>query len=268
MATATSEIVAPVAPVEVVAPANPLLSMTAETQEAFQKAYNEQEANGRSWAFACDLYIGSHVDADGFLPSSFHGSQGTKDDKLLCETIATDVKTFIGAKCAPGNEKVGITRVSQVFSSLIMKSRSDEWGIEGYLEVHPAKTPTPANKGGKLKVNREVLAQALAKPDWKYKASNPPKKAATDSVTAGAIKGAETVKRLTNIAKSIPETGMIHADVVNKNGGKSKVKSALPADNQNDIIGQCVILLNRLCTEALSEHGKALALQATTPKAE
>jgi len=268
MAIATAEIAAPVAPVETVAPANPLLSMTAETQEAFQKAYNEQEANGRSWAFACDLYIGSHVDADGFLPSSFHGSQGTKDDKLLCETIATDVKQFIGARCAPGNEKVGVTRVSQVFSSLIQKSRTDEWGIEGYLEVHPAKTPNSANKGGKLKVNRDVMAQALAKSDWTYKASPPPKKAAADSETAGAIKGEETVKRLTNITKSIPESGQIHASVLNQNGGKSKVKSALPAESQKAIIDQCVILLNRICQDALSDHGKALALEASTPKAE
>ena len=239
--------------------------ISAETRAIFASAQSDDHSANIKWLEGISGWLVEIADDKGVIPSEVHGTVGKKD-RAMCQTFNGAVTEWLGAEIAPMNAKVVKSRVSQVLSSAVMKSLSPDYGIEGFLTVIPAKKPTPANKGGKLVVHPEVIANAIADPAFTYEAKAPKAiKTETNPNKVAKEIAPDAVKRLGKIVSLFPKTDTpkIVCKVSNGNGGTETANGDLPTDDKDNAVGQACLLLSRLSPEMLSADGLASALKAT-----
>tara|TARA_Y100000310_G_C20476630_1_gene712733 strand:+ start:52 stop:846 length:795 start_codon:yes stop_codon:yes gene_type:complete len=238
--------------------------MSAEVKRTLRKAWGNEDGANHFWLDGIAGYL-EGIAVNGIIPANFHPEDQTHPDREQCEMMDGKVAEWLGETIAPGKGKRGRSRVSQVFSSVLLKSRPDYDGddaIHGFLTVDLADNRTTANNGGNLVVNRSVVTERLLEKDFAFTAKAPAKKVGTCSESAGATVGKETAKRLANILKLVPVAGQIKATIIDPEDTagkkKKKINAPLPVASQDDIIATACTLINKFNSDLLSDAGKAL----------
>ena len=241
--------------------------MSSEVKRTLRSAWNNETGANAKWLDGIAGYL-EGIAVDGAIPGNFHPEDQTANGRLQCEMMDGKIAEWLGETIAPSAGKRGRSRVSQVFSSVVLKSRPDYDGpdaIHGFLTVEPVDNITKANNGGRLMVNRSVVTERLLETDFAFTAKAPAKKTGTCAETAGAEVGKETAKRIGNILKLVPASGQIEAKIVNPvdPSKKKKVIAPLPVESQDQMIITACALLNRLDSSMLSNEGKTKAVLAS-----
>ena len=235
--------------------------MSTEVKRTLRSAWSGETGANAKWLDGIAGYL-EGIAVDGFIPANFHPEDQTSPGREQCEMMDGKIAEWLGETIAPNATKRGRSRMSQVFSSVVLKSRPDYDGpdaIHGFLTVEPVATVTKANNGGRLKVNRSVVTERLLESDFQYVAKAPAKKTIACATTAGAAVGKETAKRMGNILKLVPAANQIKAKIVDPNNPSKKttVNAPLPTESQDQMIITACTLLNRLDPTLLSDEGKA-----------
>ena len=235
--------------------------MSTEVKRTLRSAWSGETGANAKWLDGIAGYL-EGIAVDGFIPANFHPEDQTSPGREQCEMMDGKIAEWLGETIAPNATKRGRSRMSQVFSSVVLKSRPDYDGpdaIHGFLTVEPVATVTKANNGGRLQVNKSIVDAKLAEPGFAYVAKAPAKKTLACATTAGETVGKETAKRMGNILKLVPAANQIKAKIVDPNNPSKKttVNAPLPADSQDQMIITACTLLNRLDPTLLSDEGKA-----------
>ena len=235
--------------------------MSTEVKRTLRSAWSGETGANAKWLDGIAGYL-EGIAVDGFIPANFHPEDQTSPGRLQCEMMESKVAEWLGETIAPNATKRGRARMSQVFSSVVLKSRPDYDGadaIHGFLTVEPVATVTKANNGGRLQVNKSIVDAKLAEPGFQYVAKAPAKKAVACATQAGETVGKEAAKRMGNILKLVPAKDQIKAKIIDPTdpSKKTTVNAPLPTESQDQMIITACTLLNRLDPSLLSTEGKA-----------